>query len=254
MDAVKDGLDEYKKEWSKDVVDLQRCASLMTALRVQSATLSLANPKEAYLLREVLEHAVLLHLRRNDTAAMERAMASLRVLYYDHARVLPPSPRAHTLLGVYLLYLLTENRLADLHAELELMDDDARSSRYVKFVVALEQHKMEGRFHKLWAMQRDELPHELFSPHMKRLLDTARADIGSSLEGAYSSLRVEHARQLLGLESPSATLEFARNRAWRLDSDVLILRDAGANASPHLNALQLISQSLAYANEMERII
>jgi len=247
-------LDEYKREWANNGVDLDRCASLMTALRVQSAALSLAQPKEAYLLREVLEHAVLLHLRRSDTPAMERAFAALRVLYYDQARALPASPRAHTLLGVYLLYLLTENRLADLHAELELMDDDARSSRYVKFVVALEQHKMEGRFHKLWAMQRDELPHDLFVPHMRRLLETARADIGSSLEGAYSSLRVEHARQLLGLDSAAATLEFARTRGWRLDTDVLVLQDSGITAPPQLNALQLIAQSLAYANEMERII
>lgn len=254
MDATVAALEAYKRDWAQPAPDLARCAERMAALRVQAATLQLAQPKEAYVAREVLEHAVLLHLRRNDHAAMERAVAALRPLYYDFPG-LPESPRAHTLLGVYLLYLLTENRLADLHAELELMGDAARASRYVRFVVALEQHKMEGRYNKLWAMQRNELPSELFAPYMALLLNTARADIAAALERAYTTLTFDHARQLLGLDSDASLRTFAAERGWTTRENTIVLRDESAGASvPEINALSLIAQSLAYANELERII
>jgi 26S proteasome regulatory subunit N12 len=255
MDMTVAALDDYKRHWSQQSVDLARCAALMATLRVHAAGLSLTLPKEAFVAREVLEYAVQLHLRRADHAAMERAVKALRPLYYDYAQTLPESPRAHTLLGVYLLYLLTENRLADLHAELELMGDAARTSRYVRFVVALEQHKMEGRYNKLWAMQRNELPHELFAPYMARLLDTARADIADSLEHAYATLSIAHARQLLGLDTDVTVRNWAMQRGWNSRGDTFVLRDdSAASELPEINALSLIAQSLAYANELERII
>jgi hypothetical protein len=57
--------------------------------------------------------------------------------------LLPPSPRRDPILGVHLLYLLAENKIAEFHTQLELIPD--HSNRYVRYAVELEQAKMEGR-------------------------------------------------------------------------------------------------------------
>jgi len=51
----------------------------MTALRLQAAGLSLSDAKQAMLLRDILENAVLLQLRRGDSAAFERLMTQVRL-------------------------------------------------------------------------------------------------------------------------------------------------------------------------------
>ena len=77
---------------------------------------------ETAVAKEVLEYAVILSIKAGDKNSFQRYMASLRP-YYTAARTLGvdlrsgPNDIAYTILGLNLLYLLVENRLADFHCE-----------------------------------------------------------------------------------------------------------------------------------------
>jgi len=113
---------------------------------------------------------------------------------------------------------------------------------------------MEGRYNKLSAMIRNELPDALFAPFTTRLLETARLDIAQSLEVAYPRLDMEHARSLLGFGSVDEAKQWATQRGWKIDGSLLVFTKEASASAPRLNALNLIAQSLSYANELERII
>jgi hypothetical protein len=71
------------------------------------------------LAREILEHAALFSIKARDTAAFERFIAQLKSYYFDE-HALPRSQREYLLLGLNLLNLLSQNRIAEFHVELEV--------------------------------------------------------------------------------------------------------------------------------------
>ncbi len=65
---------------------------------------------------------------------------------------LPESAFKCELLGLNLLCLLSQNRVAEFHTELELFahpDVHILENVYIKHAVALEQYLMEGRYNKV---------------------------------------------------------------------------------------------------------
>jgi hypothetical protein len=64
---------------------------------------------------------VLLALKAHDEAALERAFTRLRAFYAGARGSLPQSPQEAMMAGLNLLRLLTQNRVAEFHTELELV-------------------------------------------------------------------------------------------------------------------------------------
>jgi len=63
---------------------------------------------------------------------------------------LPQTVYQYHLLGLNLLFLLAQNRVAEFHTELELLPYDIiQTNAFVMFPVALEQYLMEGRYNKV---------------------------------------------------------------------------------------------------------
>lgn len=68
--------------------------------------------------------------------------------FRDH---LPESAFMYQLLGLNLLFLLSQNRVAEFHTELERLSVDViRADPYVKHPLALEQYLMEGSYNKIF--------------------------------------------------------------------------------------------------------
>ena len=77
------------------------------------------------LAREVYEQAIFISVQKEDIASFERNFSILRT-YYDE---LDPiigleSQRKYTILGLYLLYLLSFNKISEYHTEIELLPFD----------------------------------------------------------------------------------------------------------------------------------
>ena len=93
-----------------------------------------------------------------DLKAFQRNVAQLRPYYTDFSSLLPASPRQADVTGLHLLYLLSQNLLADFHSELELLLYQASrasksapsiiASPQVQYPIQLEQYLMEGCYHK----------------------------------------------------------------------------------------------------------
>jgi hypothetical protein len=63
---------------------------------------------------------------------------------------LPESPFKYQLLGLNLLFLLSQNRVAEFHTELELLPpDQIQNNVYIGHPLSIEQCLMEGRYNKV---------------------------------------------------------------------------------------------------------
>ena len=143
---------------SADACDVCACARYVQP-HAMAAAPSLVDRglvrEELLLAREILESGALLSIRQMDIPAFERYVAQLKV-YYSDASFLPPSPKQFPILGLNLLRLLAQNRIAEFHTELELIPTELQHANiYIKYPAQLEQHIMEGSYHKVLSAKND---------------------------------------------------------------------------------------------------
>ena len=102
--------------------------------------------------REILEIGAFHSLEKHDVASFERYVAQLRSYYQDyksHAS-LPDSPNRPHILGLNLLHLLAQNRLAEFHLELQLLNfSEIQSNHFLKFPIEFEECLMQGSYNKV---------------------------------------------------------------------------------------------------------
>ena len=157
--------DTFKKHYDKG--ETEPCTQLMAQIRIAMleftslppatvSTPSSSQQQELLLAREILEHGALLSIKTMEIPAFERYVAQLKIYYSDFATTLPLSQRQFPILGLNLLRLLAQNRIAEFHTELELIDTDVQHSNvYIKYPAQLEQHIMEGSYNKVLAAKQD---------------------------------------------------------------------------------------------------
>ncbi|KAF0894033.1 hypothetical protein E2562_033913 [Oryza meyeriana var. granulata] len=85
--------------------------------------------------------------------------------------IIPPSPDEYPMLGLNLLRLLAQNRIAEFHVELEVLSLEALDHPCIKYVLDLERSFMEGTYNRLFnACQ--TIPHEACDFFMDLLAET----------------------------------------------------------------------------------
>eukprot|EP01130_Rhizamoeba_saxonica_P019013 TRINITY_DN9734_c0_g1_i1.p1 TRINITY_DN9734_c0_g1~~TRINITY_DN9734_c0_g1_i1.p1 ORF type:complete len:282 (-),score=65.16 TRINITY_DN9734_c0_g1_i1:76-888(-) len=244
---------------SPDLMD--QCKQLMTDLRIGLLDLDIKLPsqydpdvidKEIYLSREILEYGAIMSVLNRDDKGLENYVAQLKSFYNDY-RFLPDSEKKDSILGLYLLYLLSNNRIGEFHTELELIPD--QNNKYVNFSVTMERDKMEGRYNKIFQAHEnlDGKGLGFYSPLTEKLCDTVRNDIADSLETAYESLSIGQLQQLLLLDTDISLNQFISERGWNVVDNVIHFSTVNVLEN-ELDALEIIGQSLQYAHELERII
>jgi len=263
MDAVTRILTEFRFQFESS--QYHSCGTSVAPLKIALTQLGTqpphffkTNPKndqelnKVYASREVLEYLTRYSLAVGDEKSFERFMVQLKTYYFDYGPYLEWSAHKEPLLGVYFLYLLAANRIAEFHTELERVTD--YNNQYMKYAIDLEQSKMEGRYNSI--LQKGEsCPQGYFYEQFARkLMDTARHDIADSLEKAYGSLTMEEAKGLLLLKDDNKLHALVNQRGWRVeDMDTLKFTSEDKEIAC-IEATRLITQNLGYANEVERIV
>eukprot|EP00271_Cylindrocystis_brebissonii_P000567 TRINITY_DN1067_c0_g1_i1.p1 TRINITY_DN1067_c0_g1~~TRINITY_DN1067_c0_g1_i1.p1 ORF type:complete len:268 (-),score=51.07 TRINITY_DN1067_c0_g1_i1:192-995(-) len=239
--------------------------SLLTELKLKLTEMPALPPfcqesptalQELTFAREVLESAVLYSVKREDEIAFERNVLQLKTYYTDTRHLLPPSPQEYVIQGLNLLRLLVQNRIAEFHTELELFPQQVLAEPCIRHAVELEQALMEGAYRRVLAA-RQTVPHPSFIYFMDQLMQTVRDEIASCSEKAYESLTVKDAKHLLGLDDDMEFKEYAEKHEWTIVSDeVLFQRSQPEAIAPRkeIPSMKLISQTLGYARELERIV
>ncbi|KAF4389435.1 hypothetical protein G4B88_006494 [Cannabis sativa] len=131
---------------------------------------------ELTLARDIYEHAVVLSVKTEDQDAFERDFFQLKPYYTDARNRLPPSSQEHPILGLNLLRLLVQNRIAEFHTELELLSSSALENPCIKHAVELEQSFMEGAYNRVLSA-RQTVPHETYVYFMDLLAKTVRLQL-----------------------------------------------------------------------------
>ena len=213
--------------------------------------------KNLQLARDVLEIAVLWSIEKKDVVLFQRYMCQLKSYYFDYQRILPESPYKYQLLGLNLLHLLAQNRLAEFHTELELLPVEKLSDVYISYPVSLEQHLMEGSYHKVF-LSKLSLPAKNYHFFVDILMQTIQEEIASCAETAYEKISLSEAGKILWLESQKELEAFRIKRDWKLDeSGQYLLFNSGEkqrDEAHFIKSVPLILQSLTYAKELEKIV
>jgi 26S proteasome regulatory subunit N12 len=222
---------------------------------VTVASPSAQQQQEMLLAREVLEHGALLSIKTMDIPAFERYVAQLKTFYSDCAAVLPESQRQFPILGLNLLRLLAQNRIAEFHTELELIPTELQhANMYIKYPAQLEQHIMEGSYNKVLTAKHDGLFSQEGMYFMDMLVDTVRDEIAECSEKAYPSIESAQLQKLLMLGSNAELVAFAEQRGWHIEGGTVTFAGQDEEPAPKLPSAQLIQETLAYAKELERIV
>jgi 26S proteasome regulatory subunit N12 len=125
---------------------MQICMTEFTSL--PPCGLASANAaQERMVARQTFEQAALLSVKSQDMVAFECNVAQLKPLYNDPVEA--QSQLRYPVLGMNLLHLLVDNRLAEFHSELELIPEDGRANECIAFAIQLEQYFMEGSYSKV---------------------------------------------------------------------------------------------------------
>ncbi|KAF3448738.1 hypothetical protein FNV43_RR09451 [Rhamnella rubrinervis] len=245
--------------------DFDTCTKLLSELKVKLTEFRSLPPlfedtpnavHELTLARDIYEHAVVLSVKDEDQDAFERDFFQLKPYYTDARNRLPPSPQEYPILGLNLLRLLVQNRIAEFHTELELLSSIALENPCIKHAVELEQSFMEGAYNRVLSA-RQTVPHETYVYFMDLLAKTVRDEIAGCSEKAYDYLSISDARQMLLFTSDQELLKYSEEEhpEWEIKNGFVYFQKAKETTPcKEIPSLQLINQTLSYARELERIV
>jgi len=254
---------ELQRVFEARPTDLAKTGKLLTQLKIGLVEAGLyppqgtSNLQDLVVTRDILEIGALWSTRVKDIPSFDRYFSQLQVFYTDYGPVLPPSKREYPIRGLNLIRLLTQNRIADFHTTLEslpLSADQIAESSYISHPVNLERWLMEGSYSKVWNA-REEAPTEEYKIFVDSLVGTIRNEIASCEEVAYNSLPLKDAATLLFFKNQTELLAFAKERGWQIDlTGATIHFTKKGEEKIEIPKEKLISQNLAYAQELEQII
>lgn len=182
-------------------------------------------------------------------------MAQLKCYYLDYKSSLSESPFKYQLLGLNLLFLLSQNRVAEFHTELELLPaDKIQTNLYIRHPLSLEQYLMEGSYNKIF-LAKDNVPADSYNFFIDILLDTIRGEIAGCMEKAYEKVTLNEAARMLHLNSQQAIQDYGNKRGWALRSDNMYhFGPTEQKLDDGLPSAELASQVVEYARELEMIV
>mmetsp|Transcript_23417 Transcript_23417/g.21298 ORF Transcript_23417/g.21298 Transcript_23417/m.21298 type:complete len:264 (+) Transcript_23417:43-834(+) len=209
---------------------------------------------ERKLSRDFLEYAVIVSVILEDKEGFERNINSLKPYYIKNINI-SESTSTPTVLGLNLLYLLVENRLADFHSELELLSDEQLSHPNIKFCTQLDLHLVVGSYDQV-LIAASTPPVAVYSFFLKSLLETVRLNVGECIAAAYENLSIEKATKMLMYDDTEDTKTFIQESYpdWEIVSGVINVKVKKSTKSESIPSHRLISQTVTYATELERIV
>nr|XP_020470411.1 26S proteasome non-ATPase regulatory subunit 8 [Monopterus albus] len=225
-----------RAEWNKKNPNLNKCGDLLTKLKISLLELnflptsaSALTKQQLILARDVLEIGALWSILKKDIPSFERYMAQLKCYYFDYKDELPEAAYMHQLLGLNLLFLLSQNRVSEFHTELErLSARDIQTNVYIRHPVSLEQY----------------------------LMLNCSDEIAGCIEKAYEQIQFSEATRVLFFSSPKKMTEYAKKRGWSLSPDGYYSFTSQQQRTEEVTipSTELAQQVIEYARQLEMIV
>ena len=140
-------------------------------------------------------------------------------------------------------------------SQLELLTEQQQSHPAIAFCTKLDQHLMVGSYDQVMSAA-SVPPVDYYSFFLKSLLETVRINIGECAAASYTSLTVAEATKILMFATEKETIEFIKTNypGWVITGNNVSLQGTKTAKSNEIPSLKLISQTLTYATELERIV
>lgn len=251
------------KLFNKKIPNLPKCTELLNNLKVALTELSFLpvdespSLEEFVLARDVLEIGAQLSIMKCDIPSFERYLSQLKCYYLDEKGMnAPESPFKHQILGLNLLCLLSQNRVAEFHTELErLPAADIQNNVYIHHPISMEQYLMEGSYNKLF-LAKGNVPAASYNFFIDILLGTIRDEIATCIEKAYPNISVRDAMHMLYFETEEEFGVYVKKREWQAGADKRYrFKGTGRQeVEASLPSAELAAQVIDYARELEMII
>ncbi|XP_074075137.1 26S proteasome non-ATPase regulatory subunit 8 [Macrotis lagotis] len=255
--------EQLKGEWNRKSPNLSKCGEELGRLKLVLLELNFLpttgtklTKQQLILARDILEIGAQWSILRKDIPSFERYMAQLKCYYFDYKEQLPESAYMHQLLGLNLLFLLSQNRVAEFHTELErLPAKDIQTNVYIKHPVSLEQYLMEGSYNKVF-LAKGNIPAESYTFFIDILLDTIRDEIAGCIEKAYEKILFAEATRILFFTTPKKMTEYAKKRGWVLGpSNYYSFKcQQQKPEDTTIPSTELAKQVIEYARQLEMIV
>lgn len=203
-----------------------------------------------------MEIGVQWSIATEDIPSFERYMAQLKCYYFDYKSGLPESPYKYQLLGLNLLFLLSQNRVAEFHTELELLpSDQIQLNVYIRHPLSLEQYLMEGSYNKIF-LAKGNVPAASYNFFIDILLNTVRNEIGTCMESAYDKISVQDALKMLNLSTEKDLEVIANKKNWTSTNNGYFHFSTNNEKKTEepIPSAELARLTIDYARELEMIV
>lgn len=213
----------------------------------------------------IYEFAVFQSIEEGDIEGFKRNYSTLN-FYYNELRyflviisrdILPESSKKNSVIGLYLLYLLSQNEISEFHVELQSIPSADHNNIYINVPVSLEQYFVDGNYAKVLATK--HAPLDVYNFFIKKFIDTVRTEIARSVEVSYKKLSIKDACEVFMLDDVDQLKEFVeresdinnsdRTISWVIKDDYLHF-DTITIEKEGIPAKKMIFQVLDYAREL----
>jgi len=265
VDDVVSCYQQLMKEWqTKGPNYIEKCGQLLKKLKIglthcqfMPTSVVQASKRELLVARDILEIGAQWSCAAHDIPSFERYLSMLKTYYMDYKNDLPESSYKYQLLGLNLLYLLSQNRVAEFHTELELLPArEIQTNIHISHPVSLEQFLMEGSYNKIF-LSKENVPAPSYTFFMDILLDTVRDEIASCAEKTYEKISSSEITRMLYFDNGKQAERYLSRRKWQLSGSHYVLSTPAGSGKPSddlIPANDFASKTIEYAREMEQIV
>ena len=269
LDLVRSQISNYhSSKVTKE--NLQEKTKILKNLKMLTLTFKSLPPskekpilEEFELAREVNELEMELSCICQNERAFELAYLQEKPFYFDYTKTIlkKQSDKYLYYVGLYLLFLLSNNRTTDFSTELELLNPKDKYNEYIKVSLDIEQCIVEGNYSHMARLKNSN--DNNYNYYLNKFDDTIRYQIARSMEKSYDNLNGSDAMQLLMLKDENDLNEFIKqqNENPREDREIIWQRDGGKirfipinESKASIPAYRIFNDSLLLGIETEKIV
>ena len=210
---------------------------------------------------QIIELEMEYALQKKEEKAFELAYLKAKQFYFEYEGkiIKKKSEKKLYFIGLYLLYLLSNNKTTDFSTEVELLKKEDLTNSYIKISRNLEQSIMEGNYKQITQMKQSS--DQFYNFFLSKFDDAIRYQIARSAEKSYDSLKVSDAMTMLMLNNESELVNFIKAQEgiedreinWVLTGDRIVFIPL-EKEKESIPAYSIVADALRLGIEMEKII
>ncbi|KAK8815363.1 hypothetical protein WA158_003575 [Blastocystis sp. Blastoise] len=186
----------------------------------------------------------------HDTSSVERNYKQYRAFCPNDSN----EERRNQLKTIYLMSLLSENKLGQFHCEIELLNEKEMNDPYISFSLNLEHAISEGNYNKVLSSF-DNIPIPSLRGFVEPLIITVRSEIDDCVHCSYRQMNINTLQHYLYFNTKDELLNYIHEKhpEWVLENDMVIFTKKQEKHAT-IDTKTSLNNYLYYSMETENIV